>query len=68
MLNEPLRLGQNQRGREPVLSGEDGVHSRGAQEHLQAEGDPCRQPVKEPPRIPRIKEIKEPQTQLDSHD
>merc|ERR1711993_24725 len=30
--------GQVRRGREPVLSGEDGVHPGRAEEHLQAEG------------------------------
>ena len=32
------RQGQDRRGREPVLPGEDGVNSRRAQDHLQAEG------------------------------
>merc|ERR1711992_320501 len=37
--------GQVRRGREPVLSGEDGVHPGRAQEHLQAEGEAGGGPV-----------------------
>merc|ERR1711972_658614 len=39
------RQGQVLRGREPVLSGEDGVHPGRAQEHLQREGEACLEPV-----------------------
>ena len=37
--------GQVRGGREPVLSGEDGVHPGRAQEHLQAEGEAGGKPV-----------------------
>merc|ERR1712107_840912 len=36
------RQGQDPGGREPVLPREDGVHPRRTQEHLQAEGEACR--------------------------
>merc|ERR1712203_145095 len=39
------RQGQELRGREPVLPGEDGVHSWRTQKHLQGEGETCRESV-----------------------